>query len=650
MANERDIKAEFNEAYNEAFRNWNPFLHEARRDLKFFHGDQWDDKEKQYLRWNRREVLAWNKVRRVVKLITGYQRQHRLGFRVDPLEGSDPKAASQYSGVLQYAMNQCSGYHVMSDGFERTLIAGTHLVEVTLDHSEDPVNGDIQLVNVPFTRFLFDPNLSKRDLSDCNYVLRRDWVSKPEAKMLLPKKAKEIDAMKGAAGDQKFTFADKAQGTEERLRWDEFWRRESEKRTVLIDTESGAWRYWPKQGGKERLEAFLVQMGGRIVTQEIYKPVVKLAIMLEGQNVYDGDDPLEIGEYPFVPLWGNWVPEHNSYAEKLAGAVRDIRDPQKELNKRRSKILDIMDSQINSGHYAEDGSVHNPGDLYQAGQGKVIWTQKDALANRRIQPIQPAQIPQGFFQMQEILDQDIKEIPGANNELFGVADEKEQQMPGMLAKLRQSQGLTTLQDWFDNYRLTKALLGGKLLKVIQNNFTPDKIKKIQGEPPAQEFFEGKKGKYSVTAVEGPLTDTQQQQAYAERVALKQQGAPIPWASVLEVAPLQMKEDLQETIAEQEKQAAQQVQIQQRMEQIRMKADLAKTREDVAAAGEKRAEAEEARSDAVLNRAKAMAETEKIDAEKYNTLAQLLNTLQQQGQQDQGQQQQKPQRQRAMTRR
>jgi hypothetical protein len=652
MTTERDLKAEYNERYQEAYREWDAFLTEAKRDLKFYHADQWSDQEKQYLQWNRREALAWNKIRRVVKLITGYQRKNRLGFRVDPLENSDSKAASQYTGLLLHAMNLCSGFHVMSDAFEQTLKTGIHLVEVTVDHSEDPVSGDIKLVNVPFTRFLFDPNLSKRDLSDCNYLLRREWVSKSEAQMLLPSKAKEIERMKPVQSDLKFDYSRKAQGSEERLRWDEYWRRDSEKRTILIDTQSGAWRLWPKNADKERLDLLRQEMGDRITAQEIYRPTVKLAILLENEVMYDGPDPLEIGDYPFVPIWGDWSPEHDKFGEKLSGIIRDIRDPQKELNKRRSKILDIMDSQINSGWYAETGSVVNEKDLYQAGQGKVIWTNPGALAKGQLQPIQPAQIPQGFFQMQEILDQDIKEIPGANNELFGVADEKEQQMPGMLAKLRQSQGLTTLQDWFDNYRFSKGILGNKLVKVMQQSFTPDKVSKVLGEQPAKEFFDRDFGKYSVTAVEAPLTDTQKQMAYQERIALKQQGAPIPWAAIMEVAPLQLREDLQETIQQQEQQAAQQMQIQQRMEQIRMQAELAKMREDTAQAVENRTQAEENRAGAVLDRTKAMAEIDKMDAEKLQTLAQVVQSLQgpqqSQMQSEQGQQGQK--RQRAMTKR
>ena len=645
------ISTEYNERYEEAYRAWDGFWREAKQDLRFAVGDQWDSQEKDYLRRNRREALSFNKIKRVVNLVTGYQRKNRLGFRATALEGADPNAASQYTGLLLHVMEYGNGYHVMSDAFEQgPLKTGMQLVEVSVDYSEDPVSGDIKLVNVPFTRFLLDPNFARRDLSDCNYILRREWVTKTEAKTLVPDKAKEIERMTPAQHDNKFSFALKSQGADQRLRWDEYWRRESEKRTVLVDSQTGAWRLWPKDGDEQRLNLFL-QMHPQVVTREVYRPTVKLAILVEDEVVYDGDDPLGIGEFPFVLVCGEWNPEHDDHSEKLQSLVRAARDPQKEYNKRRSKILDMIDSQLSSGWMAEENSVINKSDLYQAGQAKVLWLMQDALASGRVQPIQPPQIPSGLFQLEESLNQDIMEIPGANNELLGMPDNKNQQVAGFLAKMRQSQGLTTLQSLFDNYRLAKSLLGQKLVKVIQQSYTPDKVKKILGQPPAPEFFSRDFGKYQINVVEGVLTDSQRQMYYNELVNLKQMGAPIPWSAILEAAPIEKRDELQKIVAQQEQFAAEQMQRQQRMDELRMQVEMAKAREDVAGAVENRAQAEENRAGAALDRAKAMAELEKMDTDNLKTLADVLQTIMGgQGSQQEPQQQGQRQRQRMITRR
>jgi hypothetical protein len=646
MANERDIKSEYNERYQEAYREWDGFLREAKKDLRFVVGDQWDSQERDYLRQNRREALSFNKIKRIVNLVSGYQRKNRLGYKVEQLEGSDPKAASQYTALLLHCMEYSNGFHVMSDAFEQgPLKTGIQLVEVSIDYTEDPVSGDVKLNNVPFSRFLLDPNMGKRDLSDCNYILRRDFVTKAQAQMLLPDHAREIERMSPVQHDNKFNFALKSQGADERLRWDEYWRRESEKRTVLVDTQTGAWRWWPKDGDERRLELFRARFP-QVVTKEVYKPTIKLAIMVEDQVFYDNIDPLNIGDYPFIPVIGEWNPEHDNHSEKLASLTRGVRDPQKEYNKRRSKILDIIDSQISSGWMAEVDSVINKKDLYQAGQAKVIWAIQDALANQRVQKIQPPQIPAGLFQLEEALNKDIMEIPGANNELLGQADNENERVAGFLAKMRQSQGLTTLQGLFDNYRLSKSLLGQKLLRVIQQSYTPDKVQKILGEPPAQEFYSRDFGKYNVNVVESILTDSQRQMYYNELVSLKQMGAPIPWAAILKAAPIEEREELQQIVAQEEKNAAQQMQQQQRMEQIRTQAELAKMREDVAGALEERTAAQENVANAQLDRVKAMKELEKMDADRLKILADALKTVTG----DQGAQGRGTTRQRRMTRR
>ena len=654
---EKTIKKEFDERYEEAFRSWDGFLREARKDLEFVTGDAWNSQEKEYLRRNRREALNWNKTKRIIKLITGYQRKNRLAFDVQALEGSDDQAAGQYTALLLHAMDYCSGFHIMSDAFEQAhLKTGINLVEPALDFTEDPVSGDIKLYQVPYNRFLLDPNFSRRDFSDCGYILRREFVTKDEAKNLFPSRASDIKKLRASQFDNKFTFALKSQGAEERLRWDEYWRRDTEKRTILVDPQTGEWKYWPKKGDKDRLELFLRRFP-QIITRDIYMPTVKLAVMIEDEVFYDDTDPLDIGDYPFVGLFGDWNPEHHEYKDKLASKVRDIRDPQRELNKRRSKILDILDAQISSGWKAEENSVVNPKDLYQAGQSKVIWMVKDALRDNRLQEIQPPQVPAGLFQFQELMDRDIMEIPGANNELLGIPDKDQTQTPGFLAKLRQSQGLTTLQDIFDNYRLAKELLGRKMLKIIQNTYTPHKVQQILNEQPAREFYDKNFGKYKVTVCEGVLTDSQRQMYYTELVQLKGMGAPIPWAAIMDAAPMQKKDELQKIVAAEEKRAAQEEQRQRQMEDIQLRAYLAKAREDVAQSVQNMAQADEDRAGAVLDRAKAAAEVDKMGTDRLKTLAEALSILsgsrqqrQQEPGQGQGAGQSQQQRQRRITRR
>jgi hypothetical protein len=518
-------------------------------------------------------------------------------------------------------MKHNNGYYVMSDAFEQgALKTGINLVEIGVDYDEDPVNGDIRLYRIPYNRFLLDPDIVRRDLSDCNYLLRRELVDKHQAMALFPKMAKEIEKLTPSAQyDNKFTFSIKTHGADRLLRWDEYWRRDVERRTLLVDRRTGDWRIVGRRVKTDELNTFLNNFSDRVIKETIYYPVVKLTIFIEEQVFYDDLDPLGIDDYPFVAVMGDWNPEHHNHAQKLASLVRDIRDPQRELNKRRSKILDILDSQISSGWMAEEGAVINPKDLYQAGQGKVIWLSKGSIQAARVHRIDPPDVPAGLFQFQDVMDRDIMEIPGANNELFGIPDRDQTQTPGLLAKLRQSQGLTTLQALFDNYRLSKELLGRKLVAVIQKQYSPTKVKKLLHDKPAPGFYERDFRKYRIDVSEGVLTDTQRQMYYQELIALKTAGAPIPWSAVVDAAPVQRRDDLAKIVAKEEQIAAQQAQRQQQIEEAQLQMMLVKTKEDIA-------DAEESRSDSQYKKIKTLAEIDKIGADRLKVLADALQVL------------------------
>ncbi len=626
MPTDLELKKDFNDRYQYAFREWDKYWTEASKDLKYCVGDQWDAREKAYLRANRREVLTFNKVRRIIQLLTGYQRQNRLGFKVEALEMAAEQTASQYSRLLLQLMETSGGFYVMSDAFENgALKTGMQLVEPCMNYADDPVNGDLRLRNTPFSRFLLDPNFTERDLSDCSYVLKRDWLTKDSAKALLPARAKEIQALHTKDQDLKFTYARKTRDAKDRVSWDEYWRREPVKKTVLVDMETGAWKWWPKNADKERLALFMANFP-QITKREVYQSTVKLTILLNDEVFYDDTDPLEINEYPFVPVFGYFNPELENFSEKIMGVVRDIRDPQKEYNKRRSKILDIIDSQLSSGWMAEEDSVINKKDLYQSGQGKVVWLKSGAIRDQKVKEIRSPDIPAGLFQLEQALNQDMMDISGTNAELMGQPNAGEQRVAGFLAKMRQSQGLIMQQSLFDNYRLSKALLGHKLLKIIQQNYSPDKVQSILHEAPAEEFYNKKFGKYNVNVVETVLTDSQRQMYYNELVSLKELGAPIPWSIIVRAVPITYREELQQAVEQEEQAMAQQQQKQQELEQIWVQGEQAKTQDRLASSEMKKAQAEQNLAGAEFSRARALERLEKLPLERLEKLAKIMHEL------------------------
>ena len=622
MATDQNIKQEFNEAYKQAYQHWGTFLKEAAQDLKMVLGDPWSAADKKALRTQHRAPMTFNKALRVCRLISGYQRKHRLVLKVDPIEGSDDATANQLTGVLMWVLQYGNAYHVLSEAFDfGALKSGINLVHPYVDHTEDPVSGDIQFARIPYNKCMLDPLFTKRDLSDCTFLLRRDYFPKDTVKALLPKHAAEIEKLTIGGRDEKYTYfhppSDLLGG--KFMRYDEFWVRTYKPIKTLVDPRTGQWTRIPKP--TDRKVALLKKIYPKGIITDGYQRTVELRILVEDHVFYVGPDPNGTDDYPYVPIFGFWTPEANTSEKKLQALARCIRDPQDETNKRRMKMLAILDSVISTGFKAASDAVINPGSLYQSGQGRVIFTKPGKFTE--VEQLHGGDIPQGLFRLQELMDQDIIEIPGANDEMFGAPESHDIRQAGILSKLRQAAGLTVLQDLFDNYRLGKSLLGRKVIKMIQHNFTPAKIQRIINEQPTQEFYDKKFGKYDCVPTEGVLSDTQRQMYYAELRAMKAEGAPIPWSAIIDAAPMQWKSKLNQFMKQQDIEMQKQTQFQQQMEQLAMALMQAKTMRDIESSRAKTAAAVEDRANAALLRVKTAKEVGKMD---FDELMEILRFI------------------------
>jgi hypothetical protein len=607
-----DDHKDFETVYTEAVKIWEPWWAEAKTDIKFKLGDQWVAKDKAYLEKNRRSALVFNKTRRVIKLLTGFQRKNRLSLKIDPIEGSDEVTASQLSAIVQWQLQSKDGYNVLSDAFEMgPLTTGLNLIRLYVDYSEDPVNGDVCFRRVPYNKCILDPHFTERNFQDSTFLLFREYLMKDELKTIFPNHKKDLEKMSPKGGDQKYPYVTQAKDMfgNDKFHYDEFWRRSNRKVQILLDPTTGAQKIWPAD--EKRLSAFLEFFPGIKVLNK-YVKTVELLIFVDDELFYKGPDPSGLDDYSMIPLLGFWDPEYDEMKWKLQGMVRCMRDPQTEANKRRSKMLDIIDNQLASGWVAEENAVVDPAALFQTGQGFPIFMKQGRIYGQHLQKIQPVDIPEGLFRLNEIMDKDIMDIPGANAELFGMPENEDMQIAGILAKLRQSAGLTVLQDLFDNFRMSQKLMGQKIVEIVQKNYMPEKVKRIINQEPSKEFYTKNFGKYDCTPAEGVLTDTQRQMYFTQLLQLRALGAPIPWAEIIDSAPLEQKDRLKKAVAQEEKTASEGQKAQLMMQMLTQGMMQAQIQSDIAGAEQKRSQAKENQVDTWLNRIKALKEMSRLE--------------------------------------
>lgn len=618
--------------YAESITIQQAFWTEADTDERFYAGDQtiWSDVYGN-VPVSRRRQMTFNRIRRVINLIDGYQRRNRKSTIVTPIENADNETADQFTKILMWIANQEGVLETISESFTGSLVSGMNLLQVWLDYRSDPVSGNIKVDNCSYNSFLIDPYFRKPDLSDCRAIWKRSFLTRRECVSLLPDKEHEIMGLisneAGTGRDGKFQFMPESYnyGMKNFLTYDEYYYKDYRTQKMLVDTQSGETMEW-RSSNEEKLQEYLKAFPTvEMIQQEI--PTVRLAIVVQGKVMYDGPNPLGIDSYPFVPVLAYYAPQLPYMQYRIQGVVRGLRDAQFLYNRRRIIELDILESQITSGWKYKENALVDPKDVFLSGQGRGIALKEEASMADAEQIIAP-QIPPSMIQLSEILGQEIQQISGVNEELLGSAtDEK----AGILSMLRQGAGLTTLQILFDQLDRSQKLLGKIILELIQTNFVPGKVKKIlEGEEPSPQFYSKAFGKYDAVVEEGLNTSTQKQMQFAQLLQLREAGVPIPDDVLLEAATIVNKKELVDAVVrnQQAQAQAQQTQMQAALEEQSARTELAKARavadkglglervsrveENRALAIERRAEAEKDRDMALLNLIKAAKELEDVD--------------------------------------
>ena len=564
MAEKKSNLDRFEDAYLESLGETSQFLEEAYTDYQFFVGDQWTSSEKSYLKKFNRETVVFNYIRRFIKRVGGHQRKNRLATVIQARENQDEYIAELYDDVSRWVHHSGKIYQVLSEAFEKgSLVPGWNLLHCYMDYSTDPINGMPKVARRGYNTFLLAPDFTNLDLSDCRYVITRDYMSKDDAKRLLPNKSRAIDDVQGGQIDNKFEFTGtKHLKDDEIVAYTEFWERVSEKRYMVLDNLEGTSEKWI--GTKKALDEHVEQFPWKTFFT-YFEPTVQQTIFVQDQEMYHGKDPygskernIGFNEYPFTLVSGYFEPDMDLFEWKCQGVVRTLRDAQREENKRRSQMFTILDSSPYGGYIVKNGSVINNDDLYQTGPGVVI-TVDEAAQMSDLQEMRPREVPQSTMLLSQQLKQDMVELGGGSEEFMGTADLGNSQVSGTLAKMRASQSVESIQDLFDNLNHAQESVGRKLVKLYRINFTKELVERITGKQVPDEFFTEEVEKYDILAAEGMLTDTNRNLAYVQALQARDRGIPIPNKFIISNMPIANKSDLMEAYEEEEQQAQQQQQ-------------------------------------------------------------------------------------------
>lgn len=590
----------------------------------------------------------FNRTRPICNMVSGYQRRNRKSTIVVPLENGDQVTADQLTKLMLQIYKKENIYEKISEAFHQgPCITGMNLLHIYLDFTDDPVNGDIKVDNLPFNEYMIDPYFRQPDLSDANFIIRRTFLTHAAAAAIMPpEKYDAIMALQGNPNgmgrDGRFPYAPESYGYTQanRVTYDEYYYRDYRKKTLLIDKISGE-SIDVSYEDPEKVRTFLSNpINARVMKQEQTVPTVRMAVIIQDDVFYDGPNPLNIDVMPFVPVIGYYSKSMPYMYSRISGIVRSLQDPQVLLNRKIILNMDIQESLANTGWIFKENAVVDVKHLFLTGQGRIIPLKKDANISD-IQQLTPPQIPPSYFDQLAVMDKELYNCAGISEENLGkvVADDAS----GFQTAMRTAAGLTSLQPIFDRLDLSQNMLGNIAMKVIQNNYTPMKVKRLlEGEEPSPQFYNKLFGKYHCVVELGFNTETQKQMEFAQLLELKKIGVQITDEDLLQCATIQHKDRLIQNMQAKQQQAMQaqagQAQAQQQLMAAQAQLAQARSMADMGLYAERTSRVEENRALAIqklheankddevanLNKVKAIKELETMD---LNHLEKLLNLVQ-----------------------
>lgn len=564
--------------FTTAFEAEKEFVAQAEEDEKFYMGDQWDPRIKNDLEQAGKPALTYNYIFSLVNLVNGYHRQNKLDLKVFNTRAGSRDVAEILSKLMKHTKQTKNGDWEIAHAHLMGLIAGKAYIGLGVDYDEDLMNGELYLEFIPYCDILVDPFGSRYDLADRDYYFKSVWMPKAKIERMYPDKVKDgfqvMDSDKlPITGVETHNYSDAAkyqeQGDEEvdnyRYRVKECWWKEYVENRLLINIQTGSVNNVNELKLENIKRIITLKPEYRLVKR--VKPVLHLAQYMGLTELNHTEKPMGgMTNFPIVPFYPYF------FRKGCQGVVTQLKDPQREHNKRISQALHHLNQSANSGYIADADAVEDWDELEK--NISVAGYIKKIKKGARFEKDHPIEISQGHIILAAQGRDAIKLVSGVNSDLLG--ENTSETVSGVAIARRQAQGLMTTEIVHDNMKLTMKILGDRMIEAIQKSgaYSKEEVLRIVIDGDEDEIAVNQKvqgaqkvlndltiGRYETVVQTSMQTPTARFANYMALLDAIKIGAPIPPEILVDASDWPEKEKIKKAIAEQKVMQAKAVEAQ-----------------------------------------------------------------------------------------
>jgi hypothetical protein len=485
--------------------------HDARKDAKesrgFYTGkSQWADKTKQTLNREKRASITINEVAAKVDLLAGFQRQNRTDTKFAPIEEGDQSVAKLLDVVYKNIEDQNGFGHEESLAFLDELIEGRGNFHVYVDFDED-VQGKIVIEHLSNKEVVYGPH-ERFDLKDCEHMSKFKMFSKAKIEQNFPEVADDINAMFNHAdltalddpiidnpGDQYATGVQMDLGAgfgsetlvdieKKQIKVIENYQREYYTEYALVVPEDGFAESIPNLSKSEAFEweTIPVIRSVRRNRSSIKRIVVAGTVFIEES---------ESDDFDIIPVYAK---KDGNY---FYGKVEEVKDPQREINKRHSQAIDILNKQATYNWIIDD-------DVF-----KDARSEKEFIANSSTpgyvikvnsmrnlpEKVEGSKIPSEVVGMMELSSNKLREIMNIPAEALGFS---EREFSGIALQEKKHSTQMANEFLFDNLNAAKRLLAKRVMMKVQEHYDVDRIVRLVNNSRPQSDSDVQKNQINVS--------------------------------------------------------------------------------------------------------------------------------------------------------
>lgn len=484
------------------------FQKEAREDFAYRDGDQWTKEERAVLEEQLRPALTMNVIKSSVDLVMGINDDTRIRYKATPVDPTDGFLCEIVNKVDNWVTQNYDIDGEEDDAAESATICGRGFVGV--DFEIDPKNlGHIRLVNVsiPIHEVKKDPTSRKKDLSDSQYIFWDKWLNEsdfivryPKLKnqfkdlisgntMLMPDMVESKDSgisdydtdvgSDTSDYDREFdaeSFYDKSESMIRVIHM-EYW--QHYERFYAFNPATGKQEEFNKEDLANLKKVYPLKFGRPFEYVTVMDKKVKWYQFVGDKVLFDGDSPIPFDGFSIVPCFA--YSDVSKRTGNHFGIVRLMKDPQKEINKRWSQTLNLLNNQVQPGIIAEQDAFVDMNQAEQALKtpGEVAIAQSGSIAGKKFMVRDVPAFPSAPMQLEQFSEVILRKITGINPDLLG--QDRGRQEPGVVIRLRQQQGLTLLKPLFTSIRMLRKGTYQRRLSIIMKYMPDDQILQILGE-------------------------------------------------------------------------------------------------------------------------------------------------------------------------